>query len=56
MLDLFHTIEREAHDNPQLVRELAIRGQRDAALIRAAFADIQRWMANAKHGRKPPGE
>jgi hypothetical protein len=56
LLDLFRTIERESHDNPALVRELALIGQRDAALIRAAFADIQRWVANAKHGRKPPGE
>jgi predicted transcriptional regulator len=48
---MLSSIEREAYDNPALVRELALLAQRDVALIRAALADIQRWMAEAKRGR-----
>lgn len=55
VLDLLRQIEQEAHDNPDLVRDLAIVGQRDVALMKSAFADIRSWMVDAQRGR-PPGE
>jgi len=47
---LLRKIEQEAYDNPALVHELAICGQRDAALIRAALTDIRAWMVDARRG------
>lgn len=51
IIELLRSIEQEAYTNPALVRELAIYAQRDAALIKAALADIRSWMIDAKHGR-----
>ena len=48
LVDLLHKIEQEAYDNPKLVHELAICGQRDAAFIRAALTDIRAWMVDAR--------
>ena len=55
VLDLLRTIECEAHDNPVLVRELALAAQRDVALIKSGLSDIRSWMVEAKRGR-PPGD
>lgn len=51
IIELLRSIEKEAYDNPALVRELAIYAQRDAALIKAALADIHSWMVQAARGR-----
>jgi len=53
---LLRKIEQEAYDNPALVHELAICGQRDAALIRAALTDIRAWMVDARRGHGAPEE
>jgi hypothetical protein len=52
IIELLRAIEHAAYDDPALVRELAIYAQRDAALIKAALADIRSWMINAKRGRE----
>ena len=51
IIELLRSIERAAYDDPALVRELAIYAQRDAALIKAALADIRSWMIDARRGR-----
>jgi hypothetical protein len=47
---------QQANDknNPTLVDDLLNIIQRDVALAVAAFADIQRWMVEARRGKAPP--
>jgi hypothetical protein len=53
ILAKFEQIQDAAWTNPKLVYELAILGQRDAALVMAALTSIQNWMIVITMARPP---